>query len=1156
MEYRRLGRAQLQVSVIGFGTCQLRLAPEKQAINTLLKGFDLGVNIVHTAPDYGNAEEVVARALRQTEHKIIPVSQGYDVRGNKRGPVSHFERLFETTCERFGTERLDLYGIACIDDREVYLENVWGSNGMVEFLLKMKEQGRIGGIFCTTHGAPEYVRQLVTCGVFDAVMVAYNILGYHLHSFPPSPNRECESLPRNQQDIFPLCREHDVGLMIMKPLAGGLLCESKAFTPYHNWGNAFKKTTARDILRSILLNLDVACVVPGTASVEEAVENALSGYGPIHLDAGTQGHLKDLVVSLKSTICSKCGACDALCSQKLPVSLIFCGGLMHLHPSAVFEQFESISYFRLHPQLESVCATCPNVTCACPNGINIPQSLKDIHSQMVGLMRKRLIPPPNPEKGEIYGDTAFGVRIVSMDIPKTMEAGETHLCLLLLENAGERGWHPEIKELKARVVLGVFVGEKRTQTIEVTQDVHRGERWHFSFEITAPRNMDRFRLRLQLLGEHQEFSESLGPIILSDYITVKSASWANALMTSSRLKNSSFARRPIGGFASTIASLIKHSIGGERLPITHLKQDRERLISVGSHYIKKFLNKILSRKSADITSLTSLNSTIARQPYDVGWLEHNIPTSCRKGESYQVYLHVENRGSRYWYAWHPKNWVELVVYIGDVLHRTVRIPHDVAPGENVILTIPVEFPNTAEDGKWRITVSFVEQYIAWFHESGTEPLVIDIQAEEPDKGAIAESCAIARRSNWGFWQPSGGIARSRNGCRYPMFVETALGCRVRDAECNEWIDYGMAGGAALLGYANPEVQAAIAAQLTSSAVVTLPHTLEIKVTQMLCDIIPCAEMVLFGKHGSDVCTVAVRIARLYTGRRKILFSGYHGWHEWYAETFQPKLKVSAEPPTVFRFELNNLSSFLTLVKEHSGEIAAVMVEPAAQAGTLDGPTLEADPAFLHHVAQICQEEKCILIFDEIVTGFRYPHGSVQQATGVIPDLACFGKALSAGMPLSALVGRREVMQTSLEAAYMPTFRGEVYSLAAAVASLQIYRSRDIAGKIYDFGCALKDSINGLSLELNVQGEMIGVPFRMIYRFNEPDAFQQVLMRTLLQQELLQRGILTYKGFMLPSIAHGEMEMEQTISAFRGALKRVQEVSSEQAFVRNLDIPLF
>jgi glutamate-1-semialdehyde aminotransferase len=389
-----------------------------------------------------------------------------------------------------------------------------------------------------------------------------------------------------------------------------------------------------------------------------------------------------------------------------------------------------------------------------------------------------------------------------------------------------------------------------------------------------------------------------------------------------------------------------------------------------------------------------------------------------------------------------------------------------------------------------------------------------------------------------------------------MFIETSLGCRVRDAEGNEWIDYVMAGGAALLGYANPDIQAAIAAQLASSAVLTLPHTLEIKLTQMLCDMIPCAEMVLFGKHGSDVCTIAVRTARLYTGRRKILFSGYHGWHEWYAETLQPKLKVSSEPPTVFKFELNDLSSFLALVEEHSGEIAAVIIEPAAQAGTLDGPTLEADPAFLRHVAQVCRDEKCVLIFDEIVTGFRYPQGSVQQATGVIPDMACFGKALSAGMPLSALVGRREVMQTSIETVYMPTFRGEVYSLAAAVAALQIYKSRDIAGKIHDFGRTLKDSINCLSQELGVQGEMIGVPFRMIYRFDEPDGHRRVLMRTLLQQELLQRGILTYKGFMLPSIAHGEMEMEQTISAFRSALKRVQEVASEQAFVRNLEIPLF
>src|SRR5262245_32296989 len=115
MEYRRLGRTGLRVSAVGAGTAQLRLVPEKQAVDTLLKGFALGINIVHTAPDYGNAQEIVARALTHTDSKVIVASQGYDVPGNGTGPVAHFAKLFETTCERLGSDRLDLYGVACVD---------------------------------------------------------------------------------------------------------------------------------------------------------------------------------------------------------------------------------------------------------------------------------------------------------------------------------------------------------------------------------------------------------------------------------------------------------------------------------------------------------------------------------------------------------------------------------------------------------------------------------------------------------------------------------------------------------------------------------------------------------------------------------------------------------------------------------------------------------------------------------------------------------------------------------------------------------------------------------------------------------------------------------------------------------------------------------
>jgi predicted aldo/keto reductase-like oxidoreductase len=521
MEYRRLGRTELEVSAVGAGTCQLRLVPEKQAIDTLLKGFALGVNIVHTAPDYGNAEELVARALTYTDAKVMVASQGYDVPGNSHGPVAHFQRLFETACERFGSPRLDLYGIACIEDRERHRENVWGYHGMVEFLLNMKALGRLGGIFCTTHGTPEYISGLVTGGVFDAVMVAYNVLGYHLLSYPPPPDRPVESLLRNQQEIFPLCKQHDVGVMVMKPLAGGLLCASKAFPPRHNWDGGCGTTRAGDILRSILLHPEVACVLPGTASVEEAEENALSGAAPIALNDATKAQLTQAVTGLRTTVCSRCGSCDTLCSQKLAVSSIFWAGLFHRHPAGVLEQPDNIEYFRQHPFLESICATCPDVTCACPSGIDIPQSLATMHVQMVDLMRAGLIPAPDSHKGAISGDTAFGARIVSVDVPKVMKSGRTYRCRLHVENAGERGWLPLHRDHRARVALGVFVDGERTQTLEVTQDVHRGGRWHFVFEVTAPDNVRRCRLCLRLLGEHQNFSESLGPTLVDEEIAVE-----------------------------------------------------------------------------------------------------------------------------------------------------------------------------------------------------------------------------------------------------------------------------------------------------------------------------------------------------------------------------------------------------------------------------------------------------------------------------------------------------------------------------------------------------------------------------------------------------------------------------------------------------------
>ena len=496
--------------------------------------------------------------------------------------------------------------------------------------------------------------------------------------------------------------------------------------------------------------------------------------------------------------------------------------------------------------------------------------------------------------------------------------------------------------------------------------------------------------------------------------------------------------------------------------------------------------------------------------------------------------------------------MDLVVRVNGRLAHLIRTPHDIAPGGDATFIFPFTFGPTP--GPWNIEFNLVEQNVAWFAEQGVGSLSIRTQSEEASAGSTFRAFSQAQRLCGAIYLPTGGIARGREGRIYPTVARRAEGCRVYDADGNQWIDYVMGWGAALLGYGNPEIRQAIAAEISGGAVLALPHELEVTVASMLADMIPSAEMTLFGKNGSDACTAAIRIARLHTGRRKVLFSGYHGWQDPFASALEPRLHSPTAESGTFRFALNDFDGIYQLANKHAPDLAAVIVEPAAQVEGVDGPVRDADPTFLRRLADICRECGALLIFDEILTGFRYPGGSVQSATGVTPDLTCLGKALSAGMPLSALIGRRDLIQANLAAAfYHPTYKGETYSLAAAAAALSLYQREDIPQRIRSFGSRLMDGINRVSHEIGVDGKVTGLPFRMVYAFSEVEPTRRMLMRTLLHQELLSRGILTFRGFMLPSLAHGEAELAQTLEAFRGALTRVREVSQANDFERHLEI---
>jgi glutamate-1-semialdehyde aminotransferase/predicted aldo/keto reductase-like oxidoreductase len=1062
MNYRRLGRTNLQVSVIAFGTCQFRLLPPRQALDTLRRGFELGVNLVHTAPDYEGADDLVAAAVRESGRDVIVCSQGY-------GPISHFEHLFESTCAKLHKKRLELFGIACVDDREALGEDVWGPRGMVDFLRRKKEEGRLGGTFCTTHGTPSYVRKLIESGAFDAVMLAYNPLEFHLLSYSSPQHHEPEDLGRNRDELFPLARRHDVGLMVMKPLAGGLLCRGRAFPPRAEVAGDEHRLPARDVLRHLLGHSEVSCVVPGTCSVAEAEENALAGHGTLALHGERSDRLRRSVAALRADVCSRCGACDTLCSKQLSVSWLFRAGYVHAYPSETFETLPQLEYFTLHPSDVGACSTCAHVTCMCPAGVDIPGSLARVHAALLDLRDHGLVPPAPFEP--CPATAAFEARVVIRDVPPAVTAGESAVCRLTVANTGTAWWSQEEAPDRIAVRLQVTAGAGIYE-VRLRAPVPPGERCHFAFELPPLRRAGRHPLKFALCGGSRA-----------------------------------------GGIEAL--RLFEHSI-------------------------------VVEAPEAALT----------RPAYGVRYVHHNFPEALAAGSIWVAWLCVENTGSKIWRRQQPDGHrTDLAVYLGDTLYATVQLPRgEVGPGEQVHVQFNLQLP--PEPGTLRLKLDLVEQGVTLFEQQRVAPLVLDLRLTPPAATATVRALATAARANPWFWQPAQGLHTSPDGRTYPLLARKAVGCTITDLEGREFLDYIMGWGCTLLGYAHPAVQEAVAAALASSAVVPLPHALEMELTEALCAAVPCAEMVLFGKNGSDVCTAAARLARACTGKRKILFCGYHGWQDWYIEQlgFAATGIPDRDEPLIHRFAFNRLEDFAGLLDRHRGDVAAVMLEPAAPAEGIQGPVEDVDRAFLREVAALTRREGALLIFDEIITGFRYPGGSVQQATGVVPDLACFGKALAAGMPLSALVGRREWFQRGMARIhYGPTFKGEVYSFAAALAALRIYREQDIAGHVWRFGTRLKGAVNDLCADHGLLAELHGPPFRLVMAFREDDGERNLLLRTLLQQELLKEGVITYKGYMLPGLAHGEEELQRTVAVFDRALEFLARVRREGSFARHLEI---
>lgn len=475
MRRARIGRSAVELSVVGLGTCSLRLLPEEQAYATLRRALDEGIDWFHTSPDYGGADELVARAIRDSGRPAIAVSDG-------SGAPEHFRSGYERARRLAGSERLALWGISCIDDQELVGHDVWGPAGMVEFMLAEKRAGRLGATYCTTHGTPEYVAGLVRSGAFDAIMLALNPLGFHvLSSYAASEGRPAEDLARNAAEVLRIAEASGVSILAMKALGGGLLARSRAFPPRALLAPERAELCAEDVLRYTLAQRGVTAVVPGAGTPEEAAEDARAGRGAAALADHERALVEQRVAALRARLCSRCGACEATCSRGLPISWLFRDGYMWLNPGDTFDAVPRLDSRHLRGEAALACATCDDPTCLCPAGLEVPRELERVHLAMQDLEQRGLLPlPPAALDTAARGSEPRAI-VVQRELPDPASGGTYRLWL---ENRGERPWrHAPGQDDHVRLV--VEVGARVERTLSLRADCHPGERVHLVFTLPA-----------------------------------------------------------------------------------------------------------------------------------------------------------------------------------------------------------------------------------------------------------------------------------------------------------------------------------------------------------------------------------------------------------------------------------------------------------------------------------------------------------------------------------------------------------------------------------------------------------------------------------------------------------------------------------------------
>lgn len=380
--------------------------------------------------------------------------------------------------------------------------------------------------------------------------------------------------------------------------------------------------------------------------------------------------------------------------------------------------------------------------------------------------------------------------------------------------------------------------------------------------------------------------------------------------------------------------------------------------------------------------------------------------------------------------------------------------------------------------------------------------------------------------------------------QWPAYYSKAKGCRVWDLDGKEYRDMSYMGiGSCILGYGDEDVDSAVLKAVASGNMSTLNVPEEVELAELLTEIHPWADMVRYARSGGESMSIAVRIARAHTGKDKILFCGYHGWHDWYLSAnladddaldghllkgLAPKGVPRALKNTAFPFKYNDLDALKSLIKEHKGEIGAVVMEAVRN--------IMPDKGFLEEVRKITKENNIPYIVDEVSSGWRSFAGGAHALFNIEPDMAVFAKGMSNGYPMAAIIGKKEIMDSAQNSFISSTYWTDKIGPAAALASIKKIRDKNVPEHLDRAGKRVQDGWKEAAEKAGLKIHISGIYPLGHFEFEGEDS---LILKTLFTQFMLEEGFLATNAYYA-SYAHKDQDIEEYLTASKRCFGKIKE----------------